>query len=218
MTAEPTPVPAYPRLFEPYTLGKLKLANRLVVLPHGTSMVHEGGITQDDIAYYEARAKSGPAMIITGAAIVHPTSALRSRKLVKPYNEDAWVRLGDTARTPVETSLALLDALHSRWVTLLEVMTAEDFMRPLTHPDGGAMTLDRMLQLYAWHGPHHVAHVTALRARKGWESGASPAVTSRTARSRRERSSSKRALTSRCCFVHPGAAGMTRAQLPRRSA
>lgn len=86
----------------------------------------------------------------------------------KPYNEDAWVRLGDTARTPVETSLALLDALHARWVTLLDVMTAEDFMRPLTHPDSGAMTLDRMLQLYAWHGPHHVAHVTALRARKGW--------------------------------------------------
>jgi uncharacterized damage-inducible protein DinB len=87
---------------------------------------------------------------------------------IKPYNEDAWAKLGDVARAPIETSLVLLDALHSRWVTLLDVMTPDDFVRPLTHPDSGPMTLDRLLQLYAWHGPHHVAHVTALRARKGW--------------------------------------------------
>jgi uncharacterized damage-inducible protein DinB len=87
---------------------------------------------------------------------------------IKPYNEDAWAKLGDVARAPIETSLVLLDALHSRWVTLLDVMTPADFVRPLTPPDNGPMTLDRLLQLYAWHGPHHVAHVTALRARKGW--------------------------------------------------
>jgi 2,4-dienoyl-CoA reductase (NADPH2) len=57
------------------------------MLPHGTSMVSEGGITDEDIAYYEARARSGPAIMITGAAIVHPSSAIRSRKLVEPYNE-----------------------------------------------------------------------------------------------------------------------------------
>ncbi len=87
---------------------------------------------------------------------------------IRPYEEDRWVRLGDIARTPLETSLVLLDALHERWVTLLEVMTDADFRRPLTHPQLGAMTLDRMLQLYAWHGPHHVAHITTLRARQGW--------------------------------------------------
>ena len=87
---------------------------------------------------------------------------------IKPYEEDRWVRLGDIPRTPLETSLALLDALHERWVTLLEVMTDEDFRRPLTHPQNGPMTLDRMLQLYAWHGPHHVAHITRLRARERW--------------------------------------------------
>src|SRR5260370_35743740 len=77
----------YPRLFEPFTLGGVVLPNRLVVLPHGTSMVRDGGITDEDIAYYEARARSGPALIITGAAVVHPSSAIRSRKLVEPYNE-----------------------------------------------------------------------------------------------------------------------------------
>ena len=87
---------------------------------------------------------------------------------IKPYDEDAWVKLGDIARTPVETSVVLLEALHQRWVALLEVMGPDDFTRPLVHPDIGPVTLDRMLQLYAWHGRHHVAHVTALRARQGW--------------------------------------------------
>jgi uncharacterized damage-inducible protein DinB len=87
---------------------------------------------------------------------------------IKAYNEDAWAKLGDVARTPIETSLVLLDALHQRWVTLLEVMRPEDFGRPLVHPDSGPQTLDRMLQMYAWHGRHHTSHITALRARQGW--------------------------------------------------
>ena len=87
---------------------------------------------------------------------------------IKPYEEDRWVRLGDIARTPLETSLALLDALHDRWVTLLDVMTDEQFRRPLVHPQLGSMTLDFLLQMYAWHGPHHVAHITTLRSRSRW--------------------------------------------------
>ena len=87
---------------------------------------------------------------------------------IKPYNEDAWSKLGDVPRAPIEISLALLDALHERWVTLMEAMAPADFERPLMHPEIGAITLDRLLQLYAWHGHHHVAHVTALRARQGW--------------------------------------------------
>jgi uncharacterized damage-inducible protein DinB len=85
---------------------------------------------------------------------------------IKPYDEAAWANVADTARTPPEVSLTLLDALHKRWVVLLESMTAADFGRPLQHPERGAITLDWMLQLYAWHGRHHVAHVTSLRARE----------------------------------------------------
>ena len=87
---------------------------------------------------------------------------------IKAYEEDRWAKLGDVARAPIDTSLALLDALHERWGILLDVMTDEDFRRPLVHPQSGQMTLDRMLQLYAWHGPHHVAHITSLRRRQGW--------------------------------------------------
>jgi hypothetical protein len=87
---------------------------------------------------------------------------------IKAYDEAAWANVADTARTPPEVSLALLDALHSRWVVLLDSMTAADFNRPLQHPERGSITLDWMLQLYAWHGRHHAAHVTELRKREQW--------------------------------------------------
>jgi uncharacterized damage-inducible protein DinB len=87
---------------------------------------------------------------------------------IKPYDEARWAQLSDTAVVPIETSLTLLDAVHERWVALLRGMTASDFERPLVHPETGRQSLDQMLALYAWHGPHHVAHVTALRERMSW--------------------------------------------------
>ena len=87
---------------------------------------------------------------------------------IKPYEEQAWAELPDTANTPVEVTLAMLDALHSRWVTLLQGMPKEAFARRWRHPASGEHTIDQLLALYAWHGAHHVAHVTRLRARQGW--------------------------------------------------
>jgi uncharacterized damage-inducible protein DinB len=84
---------------------------------------------------------------------------------IKPYNEDAWAKLPDVRRASVESSLTLLEALHERWVALLDVMTPGDFRRALLHPERGQITLDTLLQLYAWHGPHHVAHVELVRSR-----------------------------------------------------
>jgi uncharacterized damage-inducible protein DinB len=87
---------------------------------------------------------------------------------VKGYEEAAWAELGDSARVPVGVSLDLLRALHTRWVALLDTMTEADFQRTLVHPEKGVRTLDQMLATYAWHGPHHVAHVTRLGERMGW--------------------------------------------------
>ena len=87
---------------------------------------------------------------------------------VKPYDEAAWAELADTASTPSEVSLTLLDALHQRWVRLLESLTPADFARQFRHPDQGLMPLERNLALYAWHGKHHVAQITSLREREGW--------------------------------------------------
>ena len=87
---------------------------------------------------------------------------------IKPYAEDRWANLADTKQTPVEVSLTLLETLHDRWVRLLRSLTAEDWKRTFRHPEMGAMTLEKTLALYAWHGKHHVAHITALRQRMAW--------------------------------------------------
>jgi uncharacterized damage-inducible protein DinB len=88
----------------------------------------------------------------------HPT--------IKAYDQDGWAKLSDTRLTPIAVSLDLLEAVHKRFVVLLESLKPEDWVRPLTHPENGEMTLDKLLQLYAWHGRHHVAHVTELRQRE----------------------------------------------------
>jgi uncharacterized damage-inducible protein DinB len=86
---------------------------------------------------------------------------------IKPYAEDRWAELADTQATPVEVSLAMLDSLHDRWVRLLRSLKPEDWKRTFRHPEMGVMNLERTLALYAWHGRHHVAHITALRKRNG---------------------------------------------------
>ena len=88
---------------------------------------------------------------------------------IKPYAEHLWAELVDGKLSPIEPSLVLLESLHSRWVLFLRSMKSEQFARTLIHPQNGPMNLDRVLQLYAWHGRHHVAHITALRQRMGWQ-------------------------------------------------
>ena len=87
---------------------------------------------------------------------------------IKPYDEALWAMLPDSRDTPTAVSLALLRALHQRWVILLQAMRTEDFARQLIHPDRGIESLDSKLGEYAWHGQHHVAHITSLRERMGW--------------------------------------------------
>jgi hypothetical protein len=87
---------------------------------------------------------------------------------IKPYEQQLWAELADTKSTPVEVSLALLDSLHDRWVRLLRSLKAEDWHRTFRHPELGLVSLEKNLALYAWHGRHHVAHITALRKREGW--------------------------------------------------
>lgn len=86
---------------------------------------------------------------------------------IMPYNEARWAELPD-ARLPIEPSLALLDALHRRWDVVWRSLGPEDFARTYQHPEMGEVPLRTVAALYAWHGAHHVAHVTGLRERMGW--------------------------------------------------
>ena len=86
---------------------------------------------------------------------------------IKPYDEAAWAQLPDSLM-PIEVSLALTDALHRRWIGLLESLSDKDFEKKFNHPERGSQDLATALALYAWHSRHHTAHITNLRTRMGW--------------------------------------------------
>ncbi len=87
---------------------------------------------------------------------------------INPYDEAAWANLADSRLLPVDVSLELLEALHTRWVALLESLTEEDFQRGFNHPERGRLNLATTLAIYDWHSRHHTAHITGLRKRRGW--------------------------------------------------
>ena len=87
---------------------------------------------------------------------------------ITPYDEAAWANLPDSRLLTVDVSLALIEALHARWVALLESLSEEDFRKGYNHPERGREMLVKMLAMYDWHSRHHTAHITSLRARQGW--------------------------------------------------
>ena len=88
---------------------------------------------------------------------------------IKPYEEARWAELPDARSAPVEISLGLLDALHVRWVLLLRQLKPDDWSRTYHHPEHRRdWALDEVLAMYAWHGEHHVVHITSLRDRQRW--------------------------------------------------
>lgn len=87
------------------------------------------------------------------------------KPVIKPYDQDKWVSLPYLKNVSVESSLELIEALHSKWAALLESLTQIDLKRKYVHPEEGkTISLGEAICLYAWHGNHHLAHInTALK-------------------------------------------------------
>jgi hypothetical protein len=88
--------------------------------------------------------------------------------MIKTYAEQLWAQLADGRSAPVDLSLGLLDALHARWVYLLESLSPEQLQRCFRHPEMGRISIRVAIAFYAWHGRHHIAHISSLREREGW--------------------------------------------------
>jgi len=86
---------------------------------------------------------------------------------IKPYDQAAWARLADS-NLPIDGSIAMISAIHERWVALLESLSGADFQRGYHHPENGRQDLATVLAIYAWHSRHHTAHITGLRSRQNW--------------------------------------------------
>src|SRR5262245_14186923 len=83
---------------------------------------------------------------------------------IKTYEEQLWADLPDVACCPVDVSIRLLDALHTRWAILLRALPEAELAKVFVHPEWGRVTLDEAIAMYAWHCRHHTAHIEqALR-------------------------------------------------------
>ena len=87
--------------------------------------------------------------------------------VVKTYDETKWAEMADY-QFPVEGSLLLLKGLHKRWAELLRTLSQSEMEKTFTHPELGVVLIYKNIGMYAWHGKHHLAHITSLLEQKGW--------------------------------------------------
>jgi hypothetical protein len=87
---------------------------------------------------------------------------------IKPFDQDAWALTADVLGVEPHVSLGILEGVHARIAVLLGSLGPEDFRKSYRHPERGLMDIDHTVQLYAWHGRHHLAQVVALRKRQDW--------------------------------------------------
>ncbi len=89
--------------------------------------------------------------------------------VIKPYDQDAWIQLADVQSLPVIDSLNILRGVHARWAFLLKKLDVQALQRTFIHPEHGkSFTVENTIGTYAWHGNHHLAHITGLKERMGW--------------------------------------------------
>lgn len=94
--------------------------------------------------------------------------ATEENPALKPYDEAAWARFADGSGAELSDSLALLKALHARWVQFWETLPEDAWQRTGFHPDSGKVTLARQLELYVSHGEAHLDQIRrTLAARAG---------------------------------------------------
>jgi len=88
---------------------------------------------------------------------------------IKPYEEALWANLADVSQVPINISITLLYTLHTRWHAAILNLARPEWDRTVYHPESKKqMSLWYLLGSYAWHGRHHVAHITSLKERKNW--------------------------------------------------
>lgn len=89
---------------------------------------------------------------------------------IKPYIEQSWAELADGKLMPIASALSIVDGVHAHLAFLLNSMSAADFERSYIHPQyQKEYKLKEVLALYAWHGNHHLAHITELKMAKCWQ-------------------------------------------------
>ena len=152
---------------KPYSESQLKeWLNEIKILPR----LLEDAILNMDEAQLNSTYREGGwkiKQVVHHVADSHMNAYMRFKlgltednPTIKTYNEKLWAELKDSENVPVNVSLTLLHALHTRWFEMIRDLTREQWERTIFHPEHKKeMTLWYLLGMYAWHGRHHVGHV-----------------------------------------------------------
>ncbi|WP_161881254.1 YfiT family bacillithiol transferase [Deinococcus alpinitundrae] len=168
------PIGPAPELSEVSPLAREQAVRAIAALPAGLRAAVSGlGETQLDVPYREGGWTV--RQLVHHVADSHMNAYTRlklalteERPTIKPYEEQLWAELADSA-LPVDLSLKLLDSLHQRWASVLESLSEAQWQREFVHPGSGqTFTLAQAAVLYEWHGQHHTAHILRLRERRDW--------------------------------------------------
>ncbi|KIQ23060.1 hydrolase [Flavobacterium sp. MEB061] len=90
--------------------------------------------------------------------------------VIKPYDENLWSALQDNLHMPIESSLNLLEGLHARLAFLMKSLSETELEKSFIHPENNSeYKIKEIIGLYAWHGNHHLAHITSLKKYKNWK-------------------------------------------------
>lgn len=95
------------------------------------------------------------------------TGLTENQSTIKTYNQESWAELEDN-NLSIQVSLNLFSSVHKRLTFLLKSLNEDELKRTINHPESGLLTIEKLIAIYAWHGRHHIAHITSLRKQKGW--------------------------------------------------
>jgi Mycothiol maleylpyruvate isomerase N-terminal domain. len=124
---------------------------------HLKSPYREGGWTIQQLVHHVADSH-------TNAYIRFKLALTEENVTVKSYEEQLWAELNDVKEIPINVSITLLHALHSRLFAAIKDLSAEQWNRMLNYPGKPApVSIWFLLGMYAWHGKHHTAHIQEFR-------------------------------------------------------
>lgn len=96
-------------------------------------------------------------------------TSTEKKPLIKPYYEDRWCEMHDNLTMPIRPTLLLLEGLHYRLAYLMNNLSEEDLDKSFIHPERDTtFQLKEIVGTYAWHGNHHLEHITELKKRMLW--------------------------------------------------
>ncbi len=120
----------------------------------------EGGWTVKQVVHHVADSHMN-------AYIRFKLAVTADKPTINAYDENQWAKMADVEAVPINVSVTLLHALHRRWHAAIKDFGAEQWDRTVIHSEHKReMSVWFLLGLYAWHGKHHVAHITSLRQAK----------------------------------------------------